>query len=302
MRIGIDLGGSKIEAAALDEDGATLVRRRVSTPRHDYQGTLTTIKDLVDAIEFDLGCRGSIGVGTPGSISPFNGRMRNANSVWLNDQSLDKDLQAVLGRPVRLANDADCFALSEAIDGAGRGAGTVFGVIIGTGTGAGVVVNGRLLNGPNAIAGEWGHNPLPWPNGDEMPGPCCYCGLHGCIETYVSGPGMTADHHRRVDIALTPPEILQVARNGDKDAEETLRRHEDRLARGLASVINILDPDVIVLGGGLSNLQRLYRRLPDLIRPYVFSDSLATRIVPPAHGDSGGVRGAAWLWNAISRP
>ena len=302
MRIGIDLGGTKIEAAALDDDGAALLRRRVPTPRHDYGATLTAIKDLVDAIESNLCRRGSVGVGTPGSISPFTGRMRNANSVWLNDRSLDKDLEAVLGRRIRLANDADCFALSEALDGAGRDARSVFGVIVGTGTGAGVVVNGQLLSGPNAIAGEWGHNPLPWPNGDEIPGRACYCGRRGCIETFVSGPGMRADHLSRVGTDLSPPEILRQALDGNIDAEETLIRHEDRLARGLASVINILDPEVIVLGGGLSNLSRLYRRLPDLIGPYLFSDGLATRILPPVHGDSGGVRGAAWLWNDISRP
>lgn len=302
MRIGIDLGGTKIEAAALDEGGSALLRRRVPTPRHDYQGTLTAIKHLVDAIECDLGRRVSVGVGTPGSISPFTGRMRNANSVWLNDRPLDKDLEAVLDRRIRLANDADCFALSEAVDGAGRDARSVFGVIVGTGTGAGVVVNGQLLSGPNAIAGEWGHNPLPWPNGDEIPGPACYCGRHGCIETFVSGPGMRADHLSRAGIELSPPDIVRQALVGNKDAEATLIRHEDRLARGLASVINILDPEVIVLGGGLSNLPRLYRRLPDLIPLYLFSDGLATRILPPVHGDSGGVRGAAWLWNDISRP
>jgi len=300
MRIGIDLGGSKIEAIALDAVGVTLARRRIDTPRDDYPGTLAAIAALVAAVESETGRRGTVGVGTPGSLSPFTGRMRNANSTWLNGRPLDRDLAAALGRPVRLANDADCFALSEAIDGAAAGAGSVFGVIIGTGTGAGIVVQGRLLAGPNAIAGEWGHNPLPWPQSEELPGPPCYCGKHGCIETFASGPGLAADFARVSGRRLTAVEIAAAAEAGDPEARATLARHADRLARGLASVINILDPEVIVLGGGLSNLAHLYQALPPLLGRWLFSDGVATRLVPPLHGDSSGVRGAAWLWGADS--
>ena len=298
MRIGVDLGGTKIEAIALDSAGATLARRRIPAPRDDYRATLEAIAGLIAAIESETGRQGSIGIGAPGAISPFTGRLRNANSVWLNGQPLDQDLAARLKRPVRIANDADCFALSEATDGAGHGARTVFGVILGTGTGGGVVVDGRLLAGPNAIAGEWGHNPLPWPAPDETPGPACYCGKQGCIETFLSGPGMAADHACRTGRTLTPPEIQAEAAGGEPAALETLRRHADRLARGLAAVVDLLDPDVIVLGGGLSNLPQLYAQLPGLIRPYLFCDGIATRILPPVHGDSGGVRGAAWLWGS----
>ena len=300
MRIGIDLGGSKIEAIALDAVGVTLARRRIDTPRGDYPGTLAAIAALVAAVESETGRRGTVGVGTPGSLSPFTGRMRNANSTWLNGRPLDRDLAAALGRPVRIANDADCFALSEAIDGAAAGAGSVFGVIIGTGTGAGIVVQGRLLAGPNAIAGEWGHNPLPWPQSEELPGPPCYCGKHGCIETFASGPGLAADFARVSGRRLTAVEIAAAAEAGDPEARATLARHADRLARGLASVINILDPEVIVLGGGLSNLAHLYQALPPLLGRWLFSDGVATRLVPPLHGDSSGVRGAAWLWGADS--
>jgi fructokinase len=296
MRIGIDLGGTKIEAIALDAGGVTRARRRIQSPRGDYRATIEAIADLIAAIEHETSERGSIGVGTPGAISPFNGRLRNANSVWLNGQPLDRDLAERLGRPVRIANDADCFALSEATDGAGYGAHCVFGVIIGTGTGGGVVVGGRLLAGPNAIAGEWGHNPLPWPQPDETPGPACYCGKHGCLETFLCGPGMAADHAVRTGRALSPRELQAAAARGEAAALETLARHADRLARGLATVINLLDPQVIVLGGGLSNLPHLYDELPGRIQPYLFCDGIATRIVPPVHGDASGVRGAAWLW------
>ena len=232
----------------------------------------------------------------PGALSPFTGRLRNANSVWLNGRPIDRDLAHILSRPVRIANDADCFALSEATDGAGRGARCVFGVIIGTGCGGGVVVDGRLLAGPNAIAGEWGHNPLPWPTDEERPGPDCYCGKRGCIETFVSGPGLAADHRRHTGLEHDPPSILAAAQAGDPDAGATLERHGRRLARALASVINVLDPDTIVLGGGLSNLPHLYEDLPGLIRPWLICDGMATQILPPLHGDSSGVRGAAWLW------
>lgn len=298
IRIGIDLGGTKIEIIALDPAHRVLARHRAETPRHDYAKTLATIADLVARVEADTGARGSVGVGTPGSLSPVSGRMRNANSVWLNGQRLDEDLAAALGRPVRLANDADCFALSEATDGAGRGARILFGVIIGTGTGGGIVVDGRLLAGPNRIAGEWGHNPLPWPRADELPGPPCYCGKNGCIETFLSGPGLAGDFRRATGRDLTPPEILAAAAAGVPEAEAALCRYEDRMARALASVVNILDPDVIVLGGGLSNLERLYRRVPALIGDHIFSDGSRVDLRPPVHGDSSGVRGAAWLWDA----
>jgi fructokinase len=298
VRIGIDLGGTKIEAIALDDTGATLARRRLDTPRDDYPGTLRAIAALVAAMESETGARGSVGVGTPGSLSPFTGRMRNANSTWLNDRPLDRDLATALGRAVRLANDADCFALSEATDGAAAGARSVFGVIIGTGTGAGVVIHGRLLAGPNAIAGEWGHNPLPWPEPAELPGPKCYCGKRGCIETFASGPGLAADFARVGGRDLTVVEIAAAAEAGDPEAKAALARHADRLARGLASVVNVLDPEVIVLGGGLSNLAHLYEVIPPLLGRWLFSDGVATRLVPPLHGDSSGVRGAAWLWAA----
>jgi fructokinase len=297
MRIGVDLGGTKIEAIALGPHGACMARRRVPAPRDDYGATLAAIAALVAAIESETGQQGSVGVGTPGALSPFTGRLRNSNSVWLNGRSIDGDLARLLARPVRIANDADCFALSEATDGAGDGSRCVFGVILGTGCGGGVVVDGRLLAGPNAIAGEWGHNPLPWPAADEHPGPDCYCGKRGCIEPFVSGPGLAADHRRHTGLEKEPPAILAAAQAGDRDAEASLRRHVRRLARALASVINVLDPDAIVLGGGLSNLPHLYDDLPGLIRPWLICDGMATRILPPLHGDSSGVRGAAWLWD-----
>lgn len=302
MRIGVDLGGTKIEAIALDGSGACMARRRISAPRGDYGATLTAIGGLVTAIESETGHRGSVGIGTPGALSPFTGRLRNSNSVWLNDRAIDRDLAELLGRPIRIANDADCFALSEATDGAGRDGRCVFGVILGTGCGGGVVVDGRLLAGPNAIAGEWGHNPLPWPAEDERPGPRCYCGKHGCIETFVSGPGLAADHARHTGALRDPPGVLASAEAGDRGAKATLERHVGRLARALASVINLLDPDIIVLGGGLSNLPHLYDELPRLVHPWLICDGMATRIRPPRHGDSSGVRGAAWLWEAGQAP
>jgi len=295
-RIGIDLGGTKIEAAALGDDGTVRARRRVPTPRDDYPATLRSIVGLVEDLERELGSPAVVGVGMPGTISPATGLVKNANSVWLNGRPLADDLRRTLSRPLRFANDANCFALSEAVDGAAAGAGAVFGVIVGTGTGGGVVVNGRIWTGPNAIAGEFGHNPLPWPNLDEGPGPQCYCGKTGCIETYLSGPGLARDHERASGQALDAAEIAARAAAGDAAAEATLRRYEDRMARALASVINILDPDVVVLGGGLSNLARLYEAVPRRWARYVFSDRVDTRLVSPRHGDSSGVRGAAWLW------
>ena len=299
MRIGIDLGGTKIEAVALGETGAELFRRRVDTPRGSYDGTVSAIKALVDAAERSVGARGTVGVGIPGTISPASGLVKNANSTWLNGRPFDRDLAAALSRPVRLANDANCFALSEATDGAAAGAAVVFGVIIGTGTGGGVVVQRRVLVGPNAVAGEWGHNPLPWPSADEVPGEPCYCGLSGCIETFLSGSGLqrTDAEIRGIDRGHAAAEIARLAGDGDLAASAALERYCDRMARALASIINVLDPDVIVLGGGLSNIDRLYEHVPSLWQKWVFSDAVATPLVKARHGDSSGVRGAAWLWN-----
>lgn len=296
MRIGIDVGGTKIEGIALGEHGDTLARARVPTPRDSYPGTLSAVTGLVDEFERSLARRGTVGVGIPGTISPGSGLVKNANSVWLNGKPLSQDLSAALRRPVRLANDANCFALSEATDGAAAGADVVFGVIIGTGTGGGVVVRGHVLKGPNGVAGEWGHNPLPWPQPDELPGARCYCGQFGCIETFLSGPGLSRDYEEKTGQSLTARQIAEQARQGDSDAAAALDRYEQRLARALATVINVLDPDVIVLGGGLSNLARLYDRVPVLWGHWVFSDRVDTRLVAPQHGDSSGVRGAAWLW------
>jgi len=297
MRIGIDLGGTKIEGIALDEKGRELLRRRVATPVGDYQATVAAIAALVRDIEQQTGQRGTVGVGTPGAVSRATGRIKNSNSVCLIGQPLGEDLAALLARPVRLANDANCFALSEATDGAAADAETVFGVIIGTGTGGGIVVRGHVLEGPNTIAGEWGHNPLPWPRDAERPGPACYCGKNGCIETFLSGPGLARDHAQETGQTLAAAEIAQRAEQGDAVCNATLERYEDRLARALASVINILDPDVIVLGGGLSNIARLYRNVARLWGIYVFSDRVDTRLLQAKYGDASGVRGAAWLWN-----
>ena len=296
MRIGIDLGGTKIECAALDPMGSVLMRRRVATPIGDYEATLGAVGELVDAAERELGVRASVGVATPGAISPATGRVKNANSTCLNGRALREDLERRLARPVRVANDANCFALSEAVDGAAAQARVVFGVILGTGVGGGIVVDGRVLDGPNAIAGEWGHNPLPAPRPDETPGPACYCGRAGCVETWLSGPGLAADHARIAGGALTAEQIVAAASSGDAASEATLARYEERLARALAGVINVLDPDAIVLGGGLSKAGRLYERIPRLWGRYVFSDDVRTRLMAPVHGDSSGVRGAAWLW------
>jgi fructokinase len=284
MRIGIDLGGTKIEAIALDGSREVL-RRRVATPRGDYEATISAVSSLVRAIG-----EGTVGVGIPGALSRVSGLVKNANSTWLIGRPLKQDLEQAIGREVRLENDANCFALSEATDGAGAGAEVVFGVILGTGVGGGIVVHGKLLTGPNAIAGEWGHNPLPAPAPEDLPLPACYCGRSGCIETYLSGLGLAADHLKLTDERLNAEEIA--ARRG-----ATLGRYEERLARSLASVINVLDPDVIVLGGGMSNVERLYTEVPRLWSKHVFSDHVATRLVRNAHGDSSGVRGAAWLWD-----
>ena len=294
MRIGIDLGGTKIEAIAIDADGGELLRRRIDAPRGDYDRTLAAIAGLVDDVERETGERGTVGVGMPGTISPATGLVKNANSTWLIGHPLAADLTRRMGRPIRFANDANCFALSEATDGAAAGRSIVFGVIVGTGTGGGVVVDGRVVTGANAVAGEWGHNPLPAPRDDERPGPPCYCGRSGCIETFLSGPGLARDFEP--DRQIDPREIVARAAGGDAAAEAALARYESRMARALASVINILDPDVIVLGGGLSNIDRLYDHVPKLWTAHVFSDRVATPLVRAKHGDSSGVRGAAWLW------
>ena len=295
MRIGIDLGGTKIEIIALDASGAVLVRRRTATPRENYDATLRAVADLALSVEQELGERGSIGIGIPGTISPDTGTVKNANSTWLNGRPLGVDLERALARPLRFANDANCFALSEAIDGAGSGAPIVFGVIIGTGTGGGVVMNGRVLTGANGIAGEWGHNPMPWPRPEEWPGPACYCGRTGCIETFLSGPGLSLEY-ASADVSVSPEEIVRRASAGEPLAAACLDRYEERMARALASIINVVDPDVIVLGGGLSNIDRLYGNVPLRWSKFVFSDRVHTRLVRAAHGDSSGVRGAAWLW------
>jgi len=294
LRVGVDLGGTKIEAVAMR--GSTIVaRQRVPSPRGDYVATVEAIAAIVAAVEDEAGARGSVGVGIPGAISPATGLVKNANSVWLIGKPLDRDLAGRLGRPVRVANDANCFALSEALDGAAAGAAVVFGVILGTCVGGGVVVDGRVLAGANAISGEWGHSPLPWPADDERPGRSCYCGKHGCIETFLSGPGLAADHQRVAGERREPADIASAAAT-DAAAAATLDRYADRLARGLATVINLLDPDAIVLGGGLSQIAALYARVPALLPRHVFSDRVATRLLPPRHGDASGVRGAAWLW------
>jgi fructokinase len=285
LRIGIDLGGTKIEALALDAAGREVIRKRIPSPRGDYAATVSAISSLVS--EFG---EGSVGIGIPGALSQVTGLVKNANSTWLIGQPLKEDLEQALGRPVKLENDANCFALSEATDGAGKGAAVVFGVILGTGVGGGIVVNGKVLSGANAIAGEWGHNPLPLPSGQDLPLPDCYCGRAGCIETYLSGPGLARDHELRTGRRLPPEEIVSLG-------DQSLERYVERLARALASVINLLDPEVIVLGGGMSKVGRLYTEVPRLWRRYVFSDHVATRLAPPVHGDSSGVRGAARLWD-----
>jgi fructokinase len=297
LRIGVDLGGSKIEVLAMDERDAELLRRRIATPQGDYHATVAAVAALVTDIEQRLGGAGTVGVGTPGAISPANGIIKNANSVCLNGRRLRDDLQAALRRPVCLANDADCFALSEASDGAAAGAASVFGVIVGTGTGGGIVVGGKLLGGPNAIAGEWGHNPLPWPRDAERPGAACYCGRQGCVETWLSGPALEREYRQLTGSELAAAGIAQRDRDGQAAAVEVLDQYSDRMARALATVINVLDPECIVLGGGLGNIERLYRDVPRRWGRYIFSDRVDTRLLKPKFGDSSGVRGAARLWD-----
>jgi fructokinase len=302
IRIGIDLGGTKIEILAIDQDGKELVRHRVATPRGDYEGSIKLMADLVDEVERETGHRGSVGVAIPGTISANTGLVKNANSVWLIGKPLDQDLSAAMRREVRCVNDANCLAVSEATDGAGAGFEVVFAVILGTGTGAGITFRGRPHNGPNGIAGEWGHNPLPWPSADEFPGPSCYCGKHGCLETWVSGSGLEADYQRSTGTHRTGREILALTERGDAAAEASVRRYESRLARGLTHVINLLDPDVIVLGGGMSRIQRLYPALQAQMKTYVFGKEFDTPIRAAVHGDSSGIRGAAWLWPKDGAP
>ncbi len=301
FRIGIDLGGTKIEAALLGPDGRLLARERVATPRGDYDGTLAAVARLVERMKAAPAAAGAaqptVGVAIPGALSPATGLVKNANSTWLIGRPLDRDLEARLGQPVRLANDANCFAVSEAVDGAGAGAAVVFGVILGTGVGGGIAIDGRPLRGANAIAGEWGHNPLPAPRPEEQPGPGCYCGRRGCVETWLSGPALEAQYQAATGQLRTATEIAEAAGAGEEAAEQVLALYEERLARALGQVINLLDPDVIVLGGGLSGLARLYRGVPERWVPYVFSDRVDTRLLPPKHGDASGVRGAAWLWS-----
>ena len=296
MRIGVDLGGTKIEAVALGEGGQASPRRRVPTPRGDYAGTLEAVATLVAGLEAEAGRTGSVGVGIPGALSPATGLVKNSNCTWLQGRPLDRDLSVRLGRPVRVANDANCFALSEATDGAGAGHRVVLGVILGTGCGGGLVVGGVLHTGPNAIAGEWEHNSLPWPEAGEWPGPACPCGRTGCIETFVSGTGMARDFREATGQALAPPEIVRRAAAGDAGAEGAMARYEARLAKALASVVNLLDPDAVVLGGGLSRVERLYASVPRLWQRWATTDRLDTPLLPPRHGDASGVRGAAWLW------
>jgi fructokinase len=297
MRIGIDLGGTKIEGIALDVAGGVMARRRIDTPRGDYTATLQAVATLVQGLERETGLAGTVGIGIPGTISPATGLVKNANSTWLIGKPFDRDLADLLHRDIRTANDANCFALSEAVDGAAHGARVVFGAILGTGTGGGVVVEQRVVLGSNAIAGEWGHNPVPWPEPGEWPGPSCYCGRTGCLETFLSGPGFARDYTQAGGLMVQPPDIVARAEAGEAHAVAALERYCDRLARGLASVMNVLDPDVIVLGGGLSNIARLYDAVPQRWRRFVFSDHIATQLVRAKHGDASGVRGAAWLWD-----
>jgi len=296
VRLGIDLGGTKIAAVVLSGDGRAIWEARAATPRDDYDATVEAIAGLVAAGERAAAATCSVGLGIPGAVSPATGRIKNANSTWLNGRPFKEDLERRLGREVRLANDANCLAVSEATDGAASGARVVFGVILGTGVGGGVVVNGDIVTGANAIAGEWGHNPLPWPAADELPGPACYCGHRGCLETFLSGPGLAADYARRGGEALRSEDIVARASAGEALARTVLDVWEQRLARALATVINVLDPDVIVVGGGLSQLRDLYARVPPQWPAWVFSDAVVTRLVPAKHGDASGVRGAARLW------
>jgi fructokinase len=300
MRIGIDMGGTKIEALALDDAGVELARHRVDTPRGDYDGTLAAIAGLVARIEQETGCQGTVGAGIPGSLRS-NGLVKNANSTWLNGRPLREDLSLLLKREVRVANDANCLAVSEATDGAARGIGVVFAVILGTGCGGGIAFNGHVHPGPNGVGGEWGHNPLPWAEASELPGPQCYCGRRGCLEMWVSGTGIARDYAEVTGRKLTTREVAALDANGDHEAQTAIERFLSRLGRGLAQAVNLLDPEVIVFGGGVSRLERLYRDLPGYIQPYVFGGDFDTPLRPAQFGDSSGVRGAAWLWPNVAQ-
>lgn len=295
MRIGIDFGGTKIEAAVIGDDGAFVARRREPNPGA-YDAAIETVGRLIAAIEAETGASGPIGVAAPGSVSPTSGLMRNANSTWLNGRAFPQDLELALGRPVRLANDANCLALSEAVDGAGAGKGVVFAIIVGTGCGGGVAVNGALIDGANGVAGEWGHTSLPWPSAEEAPGPACWCGLNGCLETWVSGSGLQRDHGARTGLSLTAEAIVSGARGGDAESRRSLDLCVDRLGRAMAMVVNLIDPDAFVLGGGLSNVEEIYTALPPIVQRYAFTDVWNGVIAPARWGDSSGVRGAARLW------
>jgi fructokinase len=296
MRIGIDLGGTKIEALAIDNEGVELARHRIDTPRDDYEATIQAMTELVRRLERETGLSGTVGAGIPGSVSRITGLVKNSNSTWLNGRTLDRDLSRALDREVRVANDANCLAVSEATDGAAAGHRVVFGVILGTGCGGGVALRARVHDGPNGVAGEWGHNPLPWPRPEEYPGPLCYCGKHGCMEMWVSGTGIALDYKNATGEIKTTREIVSEFSDGDPLAIGAIERFEDRLARGLAQVVNILDPDVIVIGGGVSKLEHIYQEVPKKLPAYVFGGEMLTPIVPARYGDSSGVRGAAWLW------
>jgi fructokinase len=296
LRIGVDLGGTKIEFVALERDGGELHRHRMATPRFDYEATVRAVREAVQGIEKELGRSATVGVGIPGTISTKTGLVKNANSTWLNGKPFDKDLSQALKREVRCANDANCLAVSEATDGAGAGKHVVFAVILGTGCGGGIALDSRVHSGSNGVAGEWGHNTLPWMRVEEFPGPACYCGRNGCIETWISGTGLEADYRRATKVSLKGPEIIARSNAGEAAALAALDRFEDRLTRGLAQVINLLDPDVIVLGGGASQIPRLYKNVPARLRDYVFGGEADTPILPAKHGDASGVRGAAWLW------
>lgn len=295
-RLGIDLGGTKIAGIVLTDEGEVRAEQRVAAPRSDYDASVRAIRDLVLALEAQAGLGAHVGIGMPGSLSPATGLVQNANSVWLNGRPLKQDVEAALARPIRFANDANCFALSEALDGAAAGARSVFGVILGTGCGGGLMFAGQPVDGPLGIGGEWGHNPLPWSQPDEHPGPPCWCGRRGCMETWVSGPGLERDHAHVTGRSISATDIASAATSGDRATQASLDRHAGRLARGLAHVVNLFDPHVIVLGGGLSNMAHLYQVLPGLMRQHVFSDSPRLDIRPPRWGDASGVRGAAWLW------
>ena len=296
MRIGIDLGGTKIEALALSADGQELRRIRVPTPRQDYAETLNAIVRLVHTLETDLGLQGTVGVGIPGTVMRPSGLVKNANSTWINGRPLERDLSAALAREVRCQNDANCLALSEATDGSGAGYRVVFAVILGTGCGGGLAIDGRVHEGRHSVAGEWGHNSLPWPRAGEFPGPACYCGKSGCIETWISGTALSKDYERATGSPLSGQQIAEAADRGDQQAAAAIQRLEDRIARGFASLVNVIDPDVIVIGGGLSQLAGIYRNVPPLLEKYGFGGGIHTPLVSALHGDSSGVRGAAWLW------